>query len=358
MTDARSRPGSRISLALTLVIGVFAAACQSAMSIEEAKKVAAAFRGESFPPRTISDVLWWLEGTEPWYSPSAYSPSAQPPDATDRDDLAEFYLRRGLLARVYGTADQERAFLTTALEHARVAGSPRRHRALYEMALAELRAGSFARFIDYARQAIDATPGVTPRVTYMSILVMGYAVYGEVTAAEALLAETTRLFYATLPSVRPQLSGSPAEVAEARAAFSQAQASMLEIRGKYAAAEALYRDAEAFCEAQPSDFARKPETDPIDRVGCARRVNLRSGLVRTLTHQGRLLQAEKEARRILFEAPTSSFGVAALRSLSEVLLEQGRYRESEVLARAAVDIHRRVRTAPDSMELALARAQL
>src|SRR4030095_3879599 len=63
MVDSRTRPTSWTSLALTVVFGLLAPACQNAMSIEEAKKVSTAFSGASFvpPPRTITDIEVMLD---------------------------------------------------------------------------------------------------------------------------------------------------------------------------------------------------------------------------------------------------------------------------------------------------------
>src|SRR5262245_65014577 len=98
MVDRRTRPTSWTSLALTVVFGLLAPSCQSAMSIEEAKTVTTAFSGASFvpPPRTITDLEAMLDQqarTTPEVALGERA-DAQPPNTTDRTALAKFYFRR------------------------------------------------------------------------------------------------------------------------------------------------------------------------------------------------------------------------------------------------------------------------
>jgi CHAT domain-containing protein len=88
-----------------------------------------------------------------------------------------------------------------------------------------------------------------------------------------------------------------------------------------------------------------------------------AGLAESLIHQHRLLEAENEARKATLGAIDSRGRYSphtawVLRRLVWVLLEQGRYGEAETLARIVIDIFERTDTAPDSLELAAARADL
>src|SRR5207248_866752 len=79
--------------------------------------------------------------------------------------------------------------------------------------------------------------------------------------------------------------------------------------------------------------------------------------------QGRLLEAESEARKAVLGALAKSGRDAPhtawmLRSLVWVLREQGRYRESERLGRAVVDIYQTTRTASVSLRFAVARTDV
>ena len=94
MVDRRTRPISWASLALTVVFGPLAPACQNAMSVEEAKRVTTAFGGTRFvpPPRTINDIETILEQQAQTTPAVALRDraDAQPPNTTDRIALAEF----------------------------------------------------------------------------------------------------------------------------------------------------------------------------------------------------------------------------------------------------------------------------
>ncbi|MBU0986048.1 MAG: CHAT domain-containing protein, partial [Proteobacteria bacterium] len=87
------------------------------------------------------------------------------------------------------------------------------------------------------------------------------------------------------------------------------------------------------------------------------------GLAENLLRQGRLIDAEIEARRAVQGALQSHGRYSAhtawmIAKLDKVIFEQGRYAEAETLARANLDICRRAGTAADSASLALARSLL
>ena len=87
-------------------------------------------------------------------------------------------------------------------------------------------------------------------------------------------------------------------------------------------------------------------------------------LARTLIRQGRLAEAENEAREAALGALATQQGRYSphtawmLRSLTWVYLEQGRSREAETLARAVINIFEKTETAPESLRFATARADL
>ncbi|MBW1799539.1 MAG: tetratricopeptide repeat protein [Deltaproteobacteria bacterium] len=86
-------------------------------------------------------------------------------------------------------------------------------------------------------------------------------------------------------------------------------------------------------------------------------------LARNLLRQGRLIEAEVQARRALGRAlkshgPYSVHTGAILRGLNKVIFEQGRYAEAEALARANLNIYRRTGAASYSAFSADARSIL
>src|SRR4030095_7382267 len=112
-----------------LVLGLLTAACQSAMSVEEAKKVTASFGGAAFvpPPRTINDITAILDQqrrTTPDVAARAQADKV-PPGTTDPAMLARFYFKRGLAAGEIGRTKQEIDDLTKAWEHVQPGASLR-----------------------------------------------------------------------------------------------------------------------------------------------------------------------------------------------------------------------------------------
>jgi hypothetical protein len=95
MVEPGIRPPSYTRLALTLVLGLLAPACQSAMSLEEAKKVTATFGGAAFvpPPRTINDITAILDQQKRTTPEGAARKQADevPPGTTDPVILATLF---------------------------------------------------------------------------------------------------------------------------------------------------------------------------------------------------------------------------------------------------------------------------
>ncbi len=346
-----TRPRSLTGLALTLVLGLLAPACQSAMSIEEAKKVTATFSGASFvpPPRTINDVTAILDQqkrSDPEASARRQADKA-PPNTTDRATLAEFYFKRGRAAEEIGRAKQEIGDLTKALEYARPGVPPPRHEILYYLSMAEIRGGSFSRAIEHRRKALQEVPSLSWLLKYNSGLVVIYAFLGDLKAAEEALAESSRVYHECVRTGTKSPESQSAHVAY----LAQAQAVLLEARGKHAEAEGLYRGAVAVLAGDPV-YGRHTWLDLEHWF-----------LARTLIRQGRLLETENEARKALLGALAkrgrySPHTAWMLGSLVWVLREQGRYRESETLARAAIEIYKKTGAGTDSLLFAQAREQV
>ena len=193
----------RSSLGL-VVVALVLSACQSTMSVEEAKKVAASFSGTSFvpPPRTINDITTLLDRqalADPEAAARARARAEQlPPTTTNAVTLAEFYYDRGLAARDIGRTRQEIDDLTRASQHARYPGSPSLHMVLSELANAHLTGGNFSDYVGYKRKAIEATSSPGWLLGYYATLACGYAYLGNLKEADAALAETSRLYYESL----------------------------------------------------------------------------------------------------------------------------------------------------------------
>src|SRR4029077_1136307 len=125
-----------------------------------------------------------------------------------------------------------------------------------------------------------------------------------------------------------------------------------EARGQYPEAEAAHRRAEAFKRAAIKDLPRYdfPPT-PEQMVQSADAALL--AVARNEARQGRLSEAEADARRALLEIlksqgkynPTTPQFIVGL---AGILVEQGRYADAEKLARSALDVQRTLGIGDDS----------
>jgi len=340
-----------------LVAVLLLAACQTTMSIEEAKKVTAEFAGGAFvpPPRTIEDITAILDQQKPdaAAAEAARAKANQaPPDTQDAGVLSRFYFDRAMAARQTGRLKQEIEDLTRALGYTGPGGAPD-YEILFNLSLAELWGGNYSRSIEYRKRAIAAVPSPSQRGWLIGLnagLAVNYASWGDLKAAEEASAEASRVYTESLGWGRWQPQR-PEWIASRQASVAWAEASILDSRGRYAAAEPLHRRALTVLANDPV-YAKRTWLDEMHAF-----------LARNLLNQGRLLEAENEARRAVLGALAkrgrySTFTASMLRTLAWVIQEQGRYAEAETLARARVDIYEKTGAAPESVHLASARAQL
>ena len=137
-----------------------------------------------------------------------------------------------------------------------------------------------------------------------------------------------------------------------------ARALIFESRGQFKEAEAAYKRAYAFRKASLKDIDKDGYElpPPAEQVTLAADRDLLS-IARTKAKQGRLSEAESDARKALLEVlktqgkynpQTPPFVIG----LASILVEQGRYAEAEQLDRSALEIQRALGFADDSPSLA------
>ncbi len=349
-----ARPLALLALALSSVPAL--AGCQTAMSVEEAKRVTAAFAGAAFvpPPRTISDITAILDQqqrTDVGAADEARERADQaPPAAADPQVLRQFYFRRGLAAREIGRTRQEIDDLTTALGYAPRSADPYQYSVLWALRSSEMRAGNAPKSVEYGRQAVDLIPDSLRGdvIVFNGYLATTLASMGDLKAAEATLAAAERVYF---ESLRWGGTQRPEWLVNRRVAYLEGLAAVAGARGRHGEAERLYREGIAL---------RLTIPEQAQQLGID---ELRAFLARALIRQGRLLEAENEARAALLGALAkrgrySAHTAFILSYLVWVIHEQARYREAEVLARARIDILEKIGTAPESGQLAYARGQL
>src|SRR5262245_45182024 len=344
---------------VAVAVALLTSACQSTMSLDEARRVTAHFAGRSFvpPPRTVADVTAILEQDREVDSEVVANARTlvdqPPPDTSDRERLAEFYYRRGLAAGDVSRIPRWIDDLSRAVEYA-----PRLD-ILDELANAYWEGGSLRRAIDI-RQQIPGPSGLavadfapwTLSITNQAKLARIYVITGDLESAEAAMRESARLLGHWSPCcTRGPSSCRTATIDFWQAGLAMARGSVLEARGRFDEAERFYREAIAGLAVDV-----KWSKDPYLDLQVAH-------LALLLVRQGRLLEAESEARNallgVLSKRGRNSTGTASvLRVLAHTIAEQGRYAEAEALARASLDIYARVGAPSDSFLQAVSRTEL
>jgi CHAT domain-containing protein len=160
-------------------------------------------------------------------------------------------------------------------------------------------------------------------------VVQAYIAVGDLKAAERATRELQTLFDLS----RRSLNGLPHVIATRESTMASAEAIVLESAGRFVDAERAWRKSIAAL------------TPHQDRDWIAARLDDHTGrLSQCLVRQGRLVEAEVEARAALRSALSRAnpfaFDVPGLATqLARVLREQGRYREAGALAQAAITIY-------------------
>lgn len=322
-----------ITIAATLPL-LFA--CQSTMSIEEAKKVTASFTDSSFvpPPRTITDITAVLDEQKrdnPEVPIKALAQAGErPPESADARTLAEFYRQRGKAAYAAGRVAQAIDDLTRAAEYvARVRdGSDLELWILYDLARLEFSGGSQSRGLNYLQQAISRV-GSHQRAW---LIPLNGVLAREAAGRDLELAERAMREAVSVRNEAYRWNVIPEYVARYDFHVASAQAAVLQQKGRFAEAERLWRQSIAA-------LANEPTTSKDGWI----EVNT-GQLAWALMRQGRLIEAEVEARKALLGrlrkyGRYSSATALQVRRLARVIAEQGRHAEAEMLARAAIEIY-------------------
>jgi CHAT domain-containing protein len=365
----------RISASLLLCLAAVGCAqnagqAPAPLSVDQAKQITTEFKGQGFvpPPRTITDITAVLDQYKPDPANAAEAKArtdAQPPAGLAGDALAHFYFERGTAAGELGRLPQQREDLRRAVELATSASTDKSFM-LQQLSLVEFQSGNTATAIRLMEQRIplDDHAGAKGRMfgTYASLVRLSVG-RGNLDDAQRWL-ETSRAFYAEsqnwpdrqqkLPLVRPIF----------RAAVAEAEAELALAKGLYREGESSARTAIE----QRDEHIRNYNavSNAVEQPALILVENRRDGMIAKLAtalqEQGKLIEAEFEARRALTNT-LKNFGryhaatAARLNTLTEIILEEGRSADAERLARAAIEILETVE-AQASWSLASARSML
>ena len=315
---------------------VFWACTEKKMTIDEAKKVTIAIDTDSFvaPPRSIADILAVLDQPEE-FDPEIISRTkaiadAEPPDTNDPTVLAKFYLQRGRKARDLGRSNQVYQDIHTAYKYANKARSrnlfkmPKEDYAwiLKELGQEEAYLGNFKKGISLIEQSLDIHQGHRGN-PYFSLAVL-YFTSGDYNAGKAILEKGIRLYH------RITKPGDWGRVI----ARNWLQAELLYREGKFLEEELVRRDALKLMKLSRDYIKNHPRGY----------IYMRSWLARNLAKQGRLIEAELEARRALgaalgYAGKKSAVTARTVGVFGEIMLAQKRLLDAEQLAVARTEIY-------------------
>jgi CHAT domain-containing protein len=302
------------------------------------------------PPRTIADITAILDSEKPDEAKIAERKAkadAAPPNNASPAKLAQFYSDRGaaraLLARSKDAlADglQALAVGKSAIEFNQL-WRIQQLVALQYSALGD-RKQALTMFDTMAREGnqIGHRGSMVNAMTNMARTLLSM---GDVTQANTYAGRVATLVQEARGSPAPGWRTSyPVYGHSWEADADSVHGLVLEARGQYSEAEAAFRRAEAFRRASVKDIPKMDYPPPPEQMMQAADAQLLA-VARNESKQGRLSEAEADARRALLEVlkaqgkyspATPSFIVG----LSGILVQQGRYQEAEKLTRSALDV--------------------
>ena len=323
------------------------------------------------PPRSISDISAMLDNEKPDAAKLAQmkEDAEEEPDAKlGARERAEFYYDRANTRSLLGRYPDAMSDARKALPLAISAGEPllgmyiRQFMALMKNGLGDPN-GSMKDFIALARDT-DDRPGIGGFVFNANRNAMQAMVaVGDIQAAEGLLRRVTAKIvdYRTsgLPGKR---EGYSQRGRNWEAEFNASRAVILDARGQYREAEAAYKLATDYKRAGIPDQLKLDYSAPEEQMLRALDQDLMS-VARMKARQGRLAEAEVDARRVLisrlkadgkYNPSTPKF----IMGLANILIDQGRHADAEKLIRASLEINRSLGIGDDTQNSAMILSQL
>jgi CHAT domain-containing protein len=348
------------------------AATKAAPATPKDKEEEAALKGERgtvaagfvAPPRTIADITAILDSEKPDPAKIAQrkqAADAEPPKNGSKSDLAQFYYNRGNARASLARNDEALADALKAWEVGQGGLEEKQDtRIIQFVGLQYLAAGRPKEGIDFWLKAVGLGEQPGRRGAMISAargIAQAYIAMGDVSQADAFARRVISRVQEARGSPHPKWREVYKTAGTSWEADSDlARALIFEARGQYREAEAAYRRSEAFRRASVTDVQRMPFPPPREQV-LGGINSVRQSIARMEAKQGRLAEAEADARKALlavlggqgkYHPNTPKY----ISTLAAILLEQGRYAEAEKLTRASLDILRTVGVAEDSPAMA------
>jgi CHAT domain-containing protein len=313
------------------------------------------------PPRTIADIAAILDSEKP--DPQKIekikaAADAQPPSGLARDKLARFYYERGQARSFLGRLNDAIADANKALEVARGAVELNQLGRLMQFAgLQYSAAGDPKRALDiFVRQGreMDGPGAKGYQFDSNRQIASIYLQMGDVGQAEAYLRRNTALIVEARTSGLPGWRASYPGLGQSWEAIVESHRAMIfEARGQFRDAEGSFRIAEQRIRGGLKSLMVSTKNPPPESQVLRSADFLALGQARMKARQGRLAEAEADARRVLLsrlkaEGKYHPMTPRFIMGLADVLVEQGRYAEAEKLARVSLEINETIGMAADA----------
>ena len=312
------------------------------------------------PPRTITDITAILDSEKPdakQIDKLKAEADATPPAGGARADLARFYYERGTARAQLGRLNELIVDANKAIEVARGAVDAKLMGRIEQFAGLQYSAAGDPKqaFAIFSRQIREANvPGAKGYLFGGNRQISGILIQmGDIAQAEAFLNCNIALIHEARTSGLPGWRSSYAIRGQSwEADVEYNRAIIFEARGQFRDAESSYRLAEQRRRASVKGILSSPNPPPETQMLQAADLMV-LGQARMKARQGRLAEAEADARRALLarlkdQGKYNPLTPRYVMGLADILVEQGRYREAEKLVRVAIEINQTVGIADDS----------
>ena len=322
------------------------------------------------PPRTISDITAILDGEKPDLNRIEQlkaGADAAPSGKESRTELAQFHFDRGNARAQLGRLADSIADAEKAMElGAGVVNASAMARYEHFATAQYLAAGNPKEGLEICQRQLREIASTRAQVYVFNVnrkIIALLLQMGDIAQAEAYLRRSVTAITEARTSGLPAWRASYAKFGQLwESELDYGRGLIFEARGQIREAEAAYWSAE---------LRKRAGTKAVleSNTGISESLWLQgidlvvADLARVKTRQGRLEEAEADARRALlsrlkdtgkYNASTSPY----VAGLANVLKEQGRYAEAEQLARIAIEINQTVGVADDSRSMVQLLAQL
>ena len=322
------------------------------------------------PPRTISDITAILDKEKP--DPKVIEKlksdaDAKPAGTESPRDLSRFYFDRSTARAQLGMVAEAIADASKGVEVGRGAiDANMMGRVKQFLAVQYSNAGDPKKALEIYQQELRETnvPGAKGYQFAANRLVCNILLQmGDLAQAEGYLRRSLALIQEARTSGLPGWRASYDRIGqnfEAEVEFTRAM--IFEARGQFSDAEASYRATELRKSAALKPLMEGPNPPPRSNV-----LQTIDGAVlsqaRMKARQGRLAEAEVDARRAMLSRlkDTGKYNPVTPRfvmGLASILIEEGRYKEAEQLARVAIEINQTVGVPDDSQSTVQLLSQL